>query len=219
MSSIFAISDIHGHDEGFERLLAEAGYRPGADELYILGDFWDKRMEADAVPASLRKIERWRREGARLLLGNHEWEWLQRCRQPGPLSADPAVRSGIELLASLPLFVRTESCLYVHAGIRPHVELDRQTAEDLTHIREPFLSPDYVPPVLTVFGHTSTDLIGSEPGQVYVGPNKIGIDTGAKHGLRLSLVDLTRRRVYSCSTAQDRMYEELTVTDLPICSR
>lgn len=79
-------------------------------------------------------------------------------------------------------------------------------------------SPGYVPPFIVVFGHTSTERIGSEPGQIYVGRNKIGIDTGAKHGLRLSLVDLTGRRVYSCSTAGGHPYGEIAVTDFPALS-
>jgi hypothetical protein len=39
-----------------------------------------------------------------------------------------------------------------------------------------------------------------------------------KHGLRLSLVDLTGRRVYACSTAGGRLYGELSITDFPSLS-
>ena len=62
--------------------------------------------------------------------------------------------------------------LFVHAGIRPGVPLDRQMPSDLRWIRREFL--DHADPHghLVVHGHTITD----EP---VLRHNRIGIDTGA----------------------------------------
>ena len=62
--------------------------------------------------------------------------------------------------------------LFVHAGIRPGVPLERQEVEDLTQIRYEFLESPLDHGKLVVHGHTIAD----EP---EIRPNRIGIDTGA----------------------------------------
>ena len=49
-------------------------------------------------------------------------------------------RQHVEFLAHLQLSYEVGDYLFAHAGVRPDVPLDRQTAEDLLLIREPFLS-------------------------------------------------------------------------------
>lgn len=68
--------------------------------------------------------------------------------------------------------VRIGDYLFVHAGIRPGVPLDRQDSRDLRWIRQPFLDDDRDHGVLVVHGHTITN----EPD---IRHNRIGIDTGA----------------------------------------
>ncbi len=62
--------------------------------------------------------------------------------------------------------------LFVHAGIRPSVELDRQNPHDFMWIREPFLSENKQFDFRVVHGHTITEYPD-------IRPNRIGIDTGA----------------------------------------
>ena len=61
---------------------------------------------------------------------------------------------------------------FVHAGVRPHVPLAKQKAEDKMTIRGDFLFSDYVFESIIVHGHT----IKPEP---EIKPNRIGLDTGA----------------------------------------
>jgi serine/threonine protein phosphatase 1 len=78
--------------------------------------------------------------------------------------------------------------LFVHAGIRPGIPLERQSRHDLMWIREPFLSfKDPFGPVV-VHGHTPRH----EP---VVRPNRIGIDTGAVMGGMLTCVVLEDDRL------------------------
>jgi len=78
--------------------------------------------------------------------------------------------------------------LFVHAGIRPGIPLERQSRHDLMWIREPFLSfKDAFGPVV-VHGHTPRH----EP---VVRPNRIGIDTGAVMGGVLTCVVLEEDRL------------------------
>jgi serine/threonine protein phosphatase 1 len=62
--------------------------------------------------------------------------------------------------------------LFVHAGIRPGIELDQQQQSDLRWIREPFLLDDRDHGFVVVHGHTISRRIDEQP-------NRIGIDTGA----------------------------------------
>jgi len=62
--------------------------------------------------------------------------------------------------------------LFVHAGIRPGVPLERQDKEDLLWIRDKFIHSNTDHGKVVVHGHT----ISEHP---EVKPNRIGIDTGA----------------------------------------
>lgn len=80
---------------------------------------------------------------------------------------------------------------FVHAGIRPGLPLEHQHEEDMLWIREPFLGSDADHGKVVVHGHTPT----AEPD---VRANRIGIDTGACYGGRLTALALegdTRRFV------------------------
>ncbi len=88
------------------------------------------------------------------------------------------------LRASLPL----GGYIFVHAGIRPDLPLDRQDPMDLAWIREPFLSWPGRLPAVVVHGHTPAD--GPE-----VLHHRIGIDTGAVFGGPLTCAVLEGDRV------------------------
>lgn len=62
--------------------------------------------------------------------------------------------------------------LFVHAGIRPGIPLERQSIADLRWIREDFMQSTARHPYMVVHGHT----IAPEPDEQL---NRIGIDTGA----------------------------------------
>lgn len=81
-------------------------------------------------------------------------------------------RDHVDFLQNLELSFETGDYLFVHAGVRPGVALDQQTADDLLWIREPFLSWKRDFGRVVVHGHT----VETEP---IVRSNRIGIDTGA----------------------------------------
>jgi serine/threonine protein phosphatase 1 len=83
--------------------------------------------------------------------------------------------------------VRIGDYLFVHAGVRPRVELTSQSQADLRWIREPFLSDDSDHGFIVVHGHTVTD-------EVLERPNRIGIDTGAYVTGRLTCLGLEADR-------------------------
>jgi len=78
----------------------------------------------------------------------------------------------VEFLESFDDSCRFGDYLFVHAGIRPGVEIDQQKQSDLRWIREPFLFDETDHGFVVVHGHTIRP-------EVEVRTNRIGIDTGA----------------------------------------
>jgi len=78
----------------------------------------------------------------------------------------------------------------VHAGFRPGVAIEDQSLEDLIWIREPFIFSDYDFGKTVIFGHTPI----AEPLMM---DNKIGLDTGAVYGNRLTCLELPRMKFHS----------------------
>lgn len=73
--------------------------------------------------------------------------------------------------------------LFVHAGIRPGIAVEKQKVSDLRWIRDEFLAHEGDHGAVVVHGHTITD-------EVEEYPNRIGIDTGAFASGRLTALVL-----------------------------
>ncbi len=86
--------------------------------------------------------------------------------------------------------------VFVHAGIRPGVDLSEQSQTDLRWIREPFLEDTTDHGYVVVHGHTITN-------QVDVSPNRIGIDTGAFCTGVLTALAIDRRKRWLIQTSQE----------------
>lgn len=86
-------------------------------------------------------------------------------------------------LADLRLHHIEGDYLFVHAGIRPGRPLEDQTPADMLWIRNLFLDSGEDHGFMVVHGHTPRD----EP---EVRPNRIGIDTGAVYGGKLTALVL-----------------------------
>jgi serine/threonine protein phosphatase 1 len=78
----------------------------------------------------------------------------------------------------------------VHAGMRKKVPLESQKKIDLLWIRDEFIFSDFDFGKRIIFGHTPF----KEP---LVQTNKIGIDTGAVYGNRLTCVQLPEIKFFS----------------------
>jgi serine/threonine protein phosphatase 1 len=91
-------------------------------------------------------------------------------------------QSHLEFLRNLTLMHTEGRYCFVHAGIRPGVELENQAFEDLMWIRDEFIRSNEDHGCIVVHGHSITE-------EVEWRPNRIGIDTGAYYsGLLTALV-------------------------------
>lgn len=196
----YAIGDVHGRADLLHDLLglveADADAKGARAKIVFTGDYMDRG--ADSFGVVERLIQGPSRDGDSFvcLRGNHDdlfvkavagasglpgWvHILFRHTITGYGQDRQNLRDGgrdlerhVEFLRSLPLTHDDGTHLFVHAGIRPGIPLDRQEDEDLIWIRAEFLEFDGELPRRVVHGHT---IMGDDP---VVKPNRISIDTGA----------------------------------------
>jgi serine/threonine protein phosphatase 1 len=99
-------------------------------------------------------------------------------------------------LSTLAIRHRIGDYLFVHAGVRPGVPLDRQAESDLLWIREPFLRSNAHHGAVVVHGHTPVEYPEERE-------NRIGIDTGAVFtGVLTCLVLEGRERRFLATNSQ-----------------
>lgn len=101
--------------------------------------------------------------------------------------------SHVAFLSAFEEMIELGDYLFVHAGIRPGVDLAAQKASDLRWIREDFLDCRDDHGKLVVHGHSITD-------DVDLKPNRIGIDTGAFDSGRLTAIGLEGAERWFLST-------------------
>lgn len=157
-----------------------AGPPPGFAAVHLCGNHEDflLRFLADASVAP-----HWLHNGGDATLASYglaverDWVRLQRnLRRALP-------RRHLAFLEGLALSHAAGGYLFVHAGIRPGLPLDRQRREDLLWIRGEFLDSSVPHGPVVVHGHS----IAGEP---EIRANRIGIDTGAYMSGRLTCLAL-----------------------------
>jgi serine/threonine protein phosphatase 1 len=89
----------------------------------------------------------------------------------------------VKFLSQMADTFRFGDYLFVHAGVRPGVELEKQVSGDLRWIREGFLEDTSDHGVVVVHGHTIVEAPEERP-------NRIGIDTGAYRSGLLTAIGL-----------------------------
>lgn len=210
MGRLLAISDIHGHGDGLRKLLQTANYRPEEDTLVMLGDYIDA---ASPHEETLKLVMELVSAGAAGILGNQELRYLHQ------YDGKKEHASYVAMFRRMPLFYERSGILFVHAGIHPGKGLQEQDSKDLTEIREPFFAAAdrYSYPIL--FGHTPTFRLGAVPGNLWRKGKLVGIDTGAKHRMRLTLVNLSEGVSYSCATSEISLYGDVVIRKEAVLSK
>lgn len=217
---VYAIGDVHGCDRQLaalhQAIAADLAERPIAAPLLVhIGDYLDRGPASSSVLARLAAGSPIAGMEMVNLRGNHEAMalavlaggdrdsvelWLLNSAaatleswgiDPGSPPRSWAARVPADQLAflgALGASHREGGYFFAHAGVRPGVPLGMQDPADLLWIREPFLSYKGDFGAVVVHGHTPL----REP---LVLGNRIGIDTGAVYGGRLTAAVLEADRV------------------------
>lgn len=120
---------------------------------------------------------------------------------------DLVPQAHLDFIDSRPTLIRRGPVVFVHAGIRPGVALDRQAEDDLVWIREGWLDNRDDHGALIVHGHTAL------PQATHYG-HRLNIDSSAAYGGPLTAVVIEGREVF---TLTDHGRVPLAITpDAPI---
>lgn len=206
MKKIFAIGDIHGCLEKVRALITNIGADPQNDTLIFIGDYIDRgNSSREVVDYIIRLKVQYKKVVC--LLGNHEYMLIRylegvdedmylenggiatlhsygisRSDEPEKRKAK-IPREHRKLFESLLPYYETEDYIFVHAGLKPGLRLCEQTKNDLLWVRHEFIYTEDDFGKMVIFGHTPL----SHP---LIMPTKIGIDTGAVFGGKLTCVEL-----------------------------
>jgi serine/threonine protein phosphatase 1 len=172
---------------------------PGLETIFLLGNHEEVLLRIIDGESGL--IDKWRWFGGKECIQSYgadpvefarlgEREALEEVRRRVP-------KEHVDFMAGFGDSCRFGDYLIVHAGIRPGVEFERQSQEDLRWIRAPFLDHAGDHGFVVVHGHTIVP-------DVVERPNRIAIDTGAYRSGRLTaLVIEGEERRYLTATALD----------------
>ncbi|MBV9655117.1 MAG: serine/threonine protein phosphatase [Acetobacteraceae bacterium] len=215
---IYAIGDVHGCAGRLlglhRRIIADLAARPVARPVVVhLGDFVDRGPDSAAVIDALAGLPSLGGAPVVNLRGNHEEMMLAAMADPSAVDiwlyngglaslssweVPPGTPSAqwpssvpadhLAFLNSLRLSWAAGPYFFAHAGVRPGIPLARQAPHDLLWIREPFLGSSADFGAVVVHGHTP------QPDPV-IRPNRLGIDTGAVLGGKLTCAVLEGNRI------------------------
>jgi bis(5'-nucleosyl)-tetraphosphatase (symmetrical) len=157
----YAIGDIQGCFDPFQRLLEKIRFDPGIDRLWLVGDLVNRG------PASLQVL-RWtyqHRDSITAVLGNHDLHLLARAAGVrGPKSKDTldgVLRADdrdelIDWLSGLPFFVTQGQHAMVHAGLMPSWTVER-AAELAREMGEELQGPNHRRVLAAIYSGTTPD--------------------------------------------------------------
>jgi serine/threonine protein phosphatase 1 len=213
-AKIYAIGDIHGCLNHLINLLDLVNPNLEQNKLVFVGDYVDRGPEAAKVVEFIIDLKkRHNPENIICLMGNHERMFLDFLQGQEEMffilngGAATAVsywgnywESSNRIIppehdnffASLKLYYETKDYIFVHGGLRPGLHLAEQKEEDLLWIRKEFIQSEYDFGRRIIFGHTPVR-------KPLIMPNKIGIDTGAVYGNKLTCVVLPEEQFFSVS--------------------
>ena len=198
---IFAIGDIHGCLDKLKTLLGMIQVNWDKDLMVFLGDYVDRGPDSRGVIELLLNLKKEHADRLIFLKGNHEWMFMQflngedhdlflpnggkKTLESYSVEKDKIdiPQSHRDFLDHLDLYFETNDYIFVHAGLRPYISISEQSPEDLLWIRSHFLKSSYDWGKRVIFGHTPFSV-------PFIEPNKVGIDTGAVYGGRLTCLVL-----------------------------
>lgn len=159
-----------------------AGHMVGRNWVTILGNhdrmFAGFLNDADYHDRGLRDDLHWfdPRLGGAATLASYQVETADRVIHEIQVDALRAVpQAHRDFIAGLPAHYLRGDALFVHAGVRPGVDLREQTQDDLVWIRKGFLDDTRDHGVLVVHGHTAVEC------PLHYG-NRLNIDGGTGYG-------------------------------------
>ena len=157
---------------------------PGERHSFLMGNH--EEVFLDCYDGNVQRCGQWLQYGGLQTLESYGLSRAQILERPFQLPEVMAAAIPSEHVAFLRSFadqIQVGNYLFVHAGIRPGVALEEQTARDLRWIRDGFLESTANHGSIVVHGHSIVP-------DIDVRPNRIAVDTGCYRGGTLSALVL-----------------------------
>lgn len=210
MANLYAIGDIHGQRDMLDALIEKVPFTKN-DEIVFMGDYIDRGADSRGVVEAVLEFKL-QFPKTIFLRGNHEDMFLDFLKREGIYQSGVfLMNGGFETLESygidprdeplkipslhMDFFENLQFChetfgfIFVHAGLRPGVPMEKQTHHDMIWIRHEFFESDVDFGKPVVFGHTPM------PDIFDLLPRMLGIDTGAAYGGKLTCVKLKNSEI------------------------
>ncbi len=184
MARLIGISDIHGELEKLCRVLEKVSPQKD-DTVVFMGDYIDRGAKSKEVVQKI--IDMQKVCNCVYLIGSHEYALLHANSDDyyhylfwnyGGVktvesygSFDNILKIHGDFFKSLKFYYINGKYLFIHAGIRDGIPLEKQDEVDMVYIRREFYNKPHSLPYKIIFGHTEFD----EP---LIQSDKICIDTG-----------------------------------------
>ncbi|MBX7144079.1 MAG: serine/threonine protein phosphatase [Oligoflexia bacterium] len=223
---LFAIGDVHGCADELELLLSHLTDSQGLstnDRVVFIGDYIDRGAESKRAVETVLSFRN-RFPETIFLRGNHEemllgylglrpnvapylknggLSTLQSYGVAEDASAEEALSlfppEHIEFFKATERYVLMPGYVFVHAGLNPLRRLEDQPDEDIYWIRDTFILNRHRFDRVVVFGHTPFEDV------LLNLPYKIGLDTGAVFGNKLSCVELTESLIFQVPAGENKV--------------
>ena len=211
---LFAVGDIHGCYAMLLELMERLPYHDASDRMIFMGDYIDRGEHSREVVDYLVAFKK-KHPQTVFLLGNHEQMLLDyldgsdirpylvnggqktlnsytgnqgTLNHRNPQAYFP--QAHLEFFYSLVPTFEENDYFFVHAGLRAGIPIREQSLSDLLWIREEFYFSKFDFEKTIIFGHTPFP----EP---FIYNKRIGIDTGAVYGNKLTALELPDQQFYS----------------------
>lgn len=212
MKKTLIIGDVHGCSDELDELIEHT--KNLAIERYIfVGDLINKGPHSKKVLETVEKLN------AITLLGNHELgflKYLDNNRSPRNPNFEEVISDlGKDLpkwrafMKGLPTYYQGENFLVVHAGIIPHVSVEKipphiitrvrtwdGVGEDLNNENDPPWYDFYSGDQLIIYGHWASQ-------GLKIRENTIGLDSGCVWGGALSAILLPENKIFQVKAKKE----------------
>ncbi|MFK8046262.1 MAG: metallophosphoesterase [Crocinitomicaceae bacterium] len=220
MSHTFVVGDLHGCYDEFIELSNQIGITEN-DLIISLGDIVDRGNKSVELYRYFKN-----RGNSVVLMGNHE-----RKHQRGILSYSQEIvkvqfaseySEFLQWTENLPYYYETKEAIIVHAFFEHDIKLQQQKQEVLSgttsgskylenkYEEGKFWTDYYTGEKPIIYGH---EVVGKDP-KVY--NNTYGIDTGACHGGKLTILELPSFKIHQIEVKLDYWEHEQSKWQIPV---
>lgn len=132
------MGDIHGCVDEFNDLLLKLKYNSNDDRLILGGDLIDRG------PKSVEMVRQAREMNLECVMGNHEYKFLTWYKNQGTnmkniYDSYPHYtkfdEKDINYMAQMPLYIKIDNYIIVHAGLKAGYSLESKKKDDLLYLR------------------------------------------------------------------------------------